>query len=140
MVSFCFSQCSKNSSLLSSLLPTSRIISNPLTLSHSYKHKREHLPSFPFLSPPCHLLLQANEAAVTINQFVRLTTRGKIAEVVVPRELVGSSMVLVNAAYFKGLWVRPFNITTLEDFYVTPNISQKSEMMMRSGVFRYGML
>lgn len=85
---------------------------------------------------------QAKDAADAINKFVNQTTRGKIAKLVNPSDVAWMPAVLVNAVYFKGLWLSQFNPnnTVSEDFYSTPNTSKPVEMMIQSAEFKYGEL
>ena len=67
---------------------------------------------------------QAEQARVTINQWVDDKTRHKIAEIIGPRVLDESTrMVLVNAIYFKGTWTTPFPefATQPDKFYAKPD-------------------
>ena len=50
-------------------------------------------------------------------------------------------LILVNAVYFKGDWLKKFgiNLTTSEDFHISPSESVKVQMMhMQNGKFLYG--
>nr|XP_053637931.1 leukocyte elastase inhibitor A-like [Cherax quadricarinatus]UGZ35787.2 putative serine proteinase inhibitor [Cherax quadricarinatus] len=83
---------------------------------------------------------QPGEAAASINQLVNQTTRGKIPELVSAGDVAGVPMVLVNAAYFKGLWLNSFepSNTVLEKFYSSPDQEYSVPMMKFSGVFKAG--
>lgn len=51
-----------------------------------------------------------------------------------------TSLVLVNAAYFKGIWENKFNpnLTKPEIFYVSPTKQIMVDMMHVEGIFRHG--
>lgn len=51
-----------------------------------------------------------------------------------------TSLVLVNAAYFKGIWENKFNpnLTKPEIFYVSPTKQIMVDMMHVEGTFRHG--
>ncbi|XP_042242620.1 serine protease inhibitor 2.1-like [Homarus americanus] len=80
-------------------------------------------------------------ATATLNQFVTNTTHNKIKNLFKESDLLGSvNMVLVNAAYFKGFWLTPFNtLYTVQDkFYTSPNHYSLVEMMVQIAEFNYG--
>ncbi|KAG7157537.1 serine protease inhibitor 88Ea-like isoform X2 [Homarus americanus] len=83
---------------------------------------------------------QINKAANTINQFVSSTTRGKITQVVTYNDLREIAMALINAAYFKGLWLTPFKtkFTTKDKFYTSPDQYTLVDMMYLEDDFKYG--
>ncbi|KAK8739425.1 hypothetical protein OTU49_003631, partial [Cherax quadricarinatus] len=74
---------------------------------------------------------KGNEAAGTINKFVSQKTRGKIPTVVSGRDVQSASMVLINAAYFKGLWKTAFKPkdTLKKEFYPVPDKTISVDMM-----------
>nr|XP_053654914.1 leukocyte elastase inhibitor-like [Cherax quadricarinatus] len=80
------------------------------------------------------------QAAATINTFVSQKTRGKIPDLVTPEDVKKVQMVLVNAAYFKGLWQKAFKPTnTLEGaFYPTPDKNIPIDMMRQTDNFKIG--
>lgn len=51
-----------------------------------------------------------------------------------------TDLVLVNAAYFKGMWENKFNpdLTKQEVFYVNPSKQIMVDMMHLEGTFRHG--
>ncbi len=83
----------------------------------------------------------AEQARVTINQWVDDKTRHKIAEIIGPRVLDESTrMVLVNAIYFKGTWTTPFPefATQPDKFYAKPDTTITVPFMHKRGKFGYG--
>ncbi|KAG7157531.1 Serine protease inhibitor 88Ea-like 3 [Homarus americanus] len=83
---------------------------------------------------------QVNEAANKINQFVSETTRSKITQVVTPLDLENAVMAVVNAAYFKGLWLTPFktSLTSKDKFFTSPNQHTLVDMMNLNDYFKVG--
>ncbi|XP_064476104.1 leukocyte elastase inhibitor-like [Ornithodoros turicata] len=73
-----------------------------------------------------------------INFWVAEATKGKIRDLL-PHGVVDgfTTLVLVNAVYFKGPWDRAFkeSFTTETKFYETSQISRKVEMMFQIGRF-----
>lgn len=61
---------------------------------------------------------QPDIAAETINSWVSNSTRGMIPKLVTARNIRDSVLLLVNAIYFKGLWVNVFlpSATTMQPF------------------------
>uniref|UniRef100_A0A2R5LFV3 Putative serpin n=1 Tax=Ornithodoros turicata TaxID=34597 RepID=A0A2R5LFV3_9ACAR len=74
-----------------------------------------------------------------INLWVDEATKGKIRDLL-PQGVLDefTTLVLVNAIYFKGLWDRAFKQSSTKemDFYETSQISRKVEMMFQKGRFR----
>ncbi|XP_069170361.1 leukocyte elastase inhibitor-like [Procambarus clarkii] len=83
---------------------------------------------------------QAAASAETINQFVSKTTRGKIPVLVTAADVRDVPMVLVNAAYFKGLWLTAFKKqdTSKRKFFTTPDQHTLVDMMTQTADFRIG--
>lgn len=83
----------------------------------------------------------ATEAArKTINAWVADQTRQKIRELLKPDEIdAGTAIVLTNAIYFKGQWVRRFDAkkTRNGDFQVSSSKKVTVPMMHQIGVFRF---
>ncbi|XP_069946105.1 leukocyte elastase inhibitor [Cherax quadricarinatus] len=69
--------------------------------------------------------------AAAINDFVSSTTKGLIPQVVTPDDMVDALMMLVNAAYFKGIWMHRFqpSSTTNQKFFISPAHSVDVPMM-----------
>jgi serpin B len=82
---------------------------------------------------------QAVESArKTINAWVEQQTKDKIQELLQPRTLGPTTvLVLTNAIYFKGLWESPFPRRNTESspFHVTAGESAQVEMMSQTGRF-----
>jgi len=90
---------------------------------------------------PLNYEQEAEQARVTINQWVDDKTRHKIAEIIGPRVLTGlTRMVLVNAIYFKGTWATPFpeSATRPDKFYAKPDTTVPVPFMHKRGSFSYG--
>lgn len=79
------------------------------------------------------------DAVVTINDWVRAKTNGRIQEIVaspIPEHMV---MYLINAIYFKGVWKYKFDPTQTRDdiFRVTTQTNVPCKMMTQKSVFGY---
>jgi serpin B len=75
------------------------------------------------------------QARQTINKWVEKKTNDKIKDLFPPGSLdANSSLVITNAIYFKGTWVKQFDkkLTAEEDFWVTETKSIKVPMMRRT--------
>jgi len=73
-----------------------------------------------------------------INAWVSEKTRGKIGRIV--RQLSPlTALVALNAVYFKGLWMKPFQRESTRDAPFTTAARQKKQlpMMMQSGTYEY---
>jgi len=78
-------------------------------------------------------------SAQTINNWADKQTQGRIKDVVqypFPRE---TEVVLANAIYFKGKWVKPFDerMTQPRNFYLSNGGQKESSMMRQDGDFKY---
>ena len=75
---------------------------------------------------------EAEKSRKHINDWVEGQTRGKIRDLV-PKGAIGplSLMVLVNAIYFKGKWLKPFKArsTRQKDFHLTKTDKATVDMM-----------
>lgn len=80
-------------------------------------------------------------ARVSINNWVSNTTHSMIQNLIPPGTIDRTTdLVLVNAAYFKGMWENKFNpnLTQKEVFYVSPSKQIMVDMMHTTGTFRHG--
>ncbi len=77
-------------------------------------------------------------SAEKVNRWAHEKTRGRIPTVVGPLEYY-SPLVTMNAVYFKGLWVEPFEVeeTREEEFTLQDGTKQLVPLMRQSGEFRY---
>ena len=86
---------------------------------------------------------QTEEARLTINKWVEKQTNNKIKDLIPQKALDSTTrLVLTNAIYFKGMWVKQFDkAKTLEkDFEISPGKTVKAMMMGLTGeeaVFKY---
>ncbi|CAG9814287.1 unnamed protein product [Phaedon cochleariae] len=79
-------------------------------------------------------------ARVSINNWVENITHNMIKDLLPPGTIDQTTdLVLVNAAYFKGLWENKFapELTKQEVFYVSPNKQIMVDMMHLEGTFRH---
>ncbi|MCK9590477.1 MAG: serpin family protein [Methanoregula sp.] len=83
------------------------------------------------------------DSRITINQWVEEKTTNKIKNLV-PAGVIDplTRLVITNAVYFKGTWVRQFdtNKTADDDFWVTSDKTTRVHMMERTdedAIFRY---
>ncbi|KAH0545952.1 antichymotrypsin-2-like [Cotesia glomerata] len=85
---------------------------------------------------------KGTEAAATINNWSAEKTNDRIKHVVSPDDVQGASLVLVNALYFKGDWVSPFEsyMTQSEPFNVDEKTTKDVDMMYQEKRFNYGTL
>jgi len=76
------------------------------------------------------------DARITINKWVEEQTNNKIKDLI-PAGVLNAltRLVLTNAIYFKGLWIKQFDKkeTTEEDFKVSPEKTVKVDMMSIAG-------
>jgi serpin B len=82
----------------------------------------------------------ASEAASTINTWIKSRTRDKIDRVIRPADLNAlTSLILINAIYFKGLWSDPFDpaLTHDQPFYLLDGTTQPRPLMYQTGEFLY---
>jgi serpin B len=84
---------------------------------------------------------QADSARREINQWVEKQTNDKIKDLVPAGAIDGTTrLVLTNAIYFKGDWLRPFakDATRDQDFSVSAQRKVKVPLMRQTAVFGYG--
>lgn len=87
------------------------------------------------------LFSQGEPIRQLINRKVEDLTRQKIKDLLPAGSIsANTSMVLVNAIYFKGDWVDKFDIsaTSKKPFYITPNRTVNVNMMFRKDKFAAG--
>lgn len=80
-------------------------------------------------------------ARAGINRWVENATHNMIKDLIPPGTIDAStSLVLVNAAYFKGVWENKFDpdLTKKEVFYVSPTKQIMVDMMHVEGSFGHG--
>lgn len=85
----------------------------------------------------------SDSSASIINKFVEEKTNKKIKNLIQPKMLNSlTRMVLVNAIYFKGNWVYPFNKnhTRKGDFYINKKDKRSIDFMAIKKEFNYGIL
>nr|XP_034181377.1 serine protease inhibitor 3/4-like isoform X11 [Osmia lignaria] len=104
-----------------------------IELTEKYFHSVTQLVNF----------AKSEEAANTINTWVKQNTNDRIKEIVNPGDLNSmTAMVLVNAVYFKGQWQDKFDPQNTEErpFHVDENTVKNVSTMFRSGSYLYGEL
>jgi serpin B len=82
----------------------------------------------------------ADTARTEINDWVDEMTKGKINNLIEPGALgPATRLVLVNASYFKGSWMREFDkhATTQAPFKVSPNQNPEVALMSLTADFNY---
>jgi serpin B len=82
----------------------------------------------------------ADVARETINEWVEKQTREKIKDLVPPGALTPlTRLVLTNAIYFKGDWIRPFpkDATRDETFHVSSDKSTTAPLMHKTDDFKF---
>ena len=83
---------------------------------------------------------QTEKARAEINQWVEQKTNDKIEGLIPPGMLSADTrLTLVNAIYFKGLWLEQFDKeeTVLSSFFVSANDKMQVPMMFREADFKY---
>ncbi|MBZ3872293.1 Roquin-1 [Sciurus carolinensis] len=89
---------------------------------------------------PLNFKENAEQARVTINNWVANKTEGRITDVI-PSDAISelTVLVLVNTIYFKGLWKSKFSAenTREEPFYKADGKSCPASMMYQESKFRY---
>lgn len=78
---------------------------------------------------------------ISINNWVENVTHHMIKDLLPPRTIDETTdLVLVNAAYFKGIWEHKFNpnLTKQEIFYVNPSKQIMVDMMHIEETFKHG--
>ncbi len=120
-------------------------IANSLWPQKKYPFREEFLnllrKNYGATVTPLNYEQEAEQARVTINQWVDDKTRHKITEIIRPGVLDESTrMVLVNAIYFNGTWATPFaeSATQSDKFYNKPDTTVTVPFMYTGGQFSYG--
>ena len=91
-----------------------------------------------FLAELANVDFQNPQSANTINHWADKNTRGKIQKVVQYPFPPATRVVLANAIYFKGKWVKPFDKKdTKPHVFYTPSARKQAPLMWRHGHFRY---
>lgn len=77
-------------------------------------------------------------AVAAINKWVSENTKGKIGKIV-DRLSTADIFVLLNAVYFNGKWLKPFdkNATNDEEFHLLDGSTKKVPMMHQRADFGY---
>ena len=84
------------------------------------------------------LSFRAPDAAAKVNSWTQEKTRGRIAAIISTLE-ENSPLIALNAVYFKGLWITPFEAeqTKVEEFTLQNGTKELVPMMRRTGEFSY---
>lgn len=84
--------------------------------------------------------LNAVDAAHQINTWVNQHTNHHIPTIVSPQQVHGAEMALVNAVYFNGKWMHPFQSDDTHKAVFTPSDQSQLQVMMmkKQGVMEYG--
>lgn len=80
------------------------------------------------------------KSAATINDWVSKQTGGKIQNLISANAIdMYTTLILTNAVYFKGDWVKPFkeNATYKESFFVSETMASTVSMMHQTDQFGY---
>jgi serpin B len=81
-----------------------------------------------------------SDSRLIINQWVAAKTADKIKDLLSPGDVNrGTKLVITNAIYFKGSWVKPFSTQRTENdaFYLTPSDKVTVPMMQQNSEFPY---
>lgn len=83
---------------------------------------------------------QPSRAAGEINQWVKNNTGGMIPRLVTAGDVNLATLVITNAVYFQGKWIKPFKekLTKPGDFWLDAINRKQVPMMRQTGRFRYG--
>lgn len=90
---------------------------------------------------PVNYMDNSEIARKTINGWVEEKTREKIKDLIMENVLTPlTRLVLVNAIYFKGTWIHPFDkeATTEAPFHLNEEATVDVSMMYQEGRFKYG--
>jgi serpin B len=116
------------------------LTANSLWCDHGFVPKQEYVKTLKehYWAEVQTLDFRAPDSAGTVNRWAHEKTRGRIAALVSSLEPF-SPLVTMNAVYFKGLWVEPFELheTQEEEFTLQDGTIQLVPLMRQSGEFRY---
>ncbi len=116
------------------------LTANSLWCDHGFVPKQEYVKTLKehYWAEVQTLDFRAPDSAGTVNRWAHEKTRGRIAALVSSLEPF-SPLVTMNAVYFKGLWVKPFEVqeTQEEEFTLKDGTKQLVPLMRQSGEFRY---
>ncbi len=93
-----------------------------------------------YQAPVRSLDFTAPDAAATINAWVKERTCDKIDQLIQPTDLNAlTTLLLINALYFKGKWAQPFNAeqTRALPFTLFDGTTRQHPLMAQSGEYRY---
>lgn len=80
------------------------------------------------------------ETAGAINKWVEDNTNDKIRNLIKPGDIDGATrMILVNALYFSGVWLYPFDsyATSKKNFFKTKDNTAEVDTMLQVDTFNY---
>ncbi|XP_067005354.2 serine protease inhibitor 42Dd [Anabrus simplex] len=120
-------------------------IANKIYLQDGFKLKapfrRIAVNSFRSDAEEVNFVNATEEARTSINKWVEQKTHDKIKDLIAPGSLtVDTRMLALNAIYFRGGWLKPFNETDtyFEPFYTSPGKSINVAMMHQTEYFYHG--
>lgn len=86
---------------------------------------------------------KAEQSAQTMNKFVEEKTKNKIHDLITPQMLgPDTRIVLINAIYFKGGWLHPFNVddTRQGKFFISKMVTASVDFMHLIETLNYAVL
>ncbi len=107
-----------------------------ITLAPGFVQRNEHFFAARVLSAD----FTDARALAQVNGWVQDKTRGKISDLIKPRDLAADTvLLLLNAIYFKGDWQAPFDkrATRAGVFHLPDGAAKATPMMHQSGEFQY---
>nr|CAD7454201.1 unnamed protein product [Timema tahoe] len=118
-------------------------VANHLFVARGWSVRPEfrHTASRDFLSGVEEVTFGSGLGAVAINSWATAATHGRIGAIVPPEGLPHDTvMVLANAIFFKGLWLKPFKraFTTEHIFSPQPGAMISVPFMEQEGDFVFG--
>ncbi|XP_076653195.1 antichymotrypsin-2-like [Halictus rubicundus] len=122
------------------LLANKAFVNIKFTLKPSYKALTENY--FQSVTESVNFQ-QSEQAANTINIWVKEKTNNHIESIVTSAELNGgTALVLVNAVYFNGTWKLKFDpeLTKKLPFHVNENVMKEVPTMFKQADYNYGEL